>query len=170
MSQAEKRIAILPGSYDPITKGHVAVAARAARLFDRIVVAVMENPEKQYLFSQEQRVSLAEASLTDIPNCEVIGDRGMLIDLYARLGASCVVKGIRNEADYRYELLQAEWNREHLEGFETVYLPSDGDNASVSSTEVRRRLRDGAGLDDLLMPAAKELLRSEAFGFHLKEC
>ena len=165
-----ERIAILPGSYDPITRGHVAVAMRAAKLFDRIVVAVMDNPEKQYLFTQEQRVSLAKASLAGVPRCEVIGDRGMLIDLYARLGASCVVKGIRNEEDYRYEKIQTDWNREHLEGFETVYLPSDDDHVSISSTEVRQRLRDGTTLDGLLMPAAKEIIYSDDFGFHLKEC
>ena len=170
MMPGTERIAILPGSYDPITRGHVAVAARAARLFDQIVVAVMENPDKSYLFSQEQRVGLAEASLASIPNCKVIADRGMLIDLYARLGASCVVKGIRNETDYRYETLQAEWNRAHLAGFETLYLPADEDEILISSTEVRQRLRDGEKIDDLLMPAAKELLLSEQFGFYKKEC
>lgn len=158
-----KRIAILPGSYDPMTCGHVALAARAAKLFDRIVVAVMQNDTKNYTFTTEQRLLLAKASLRDIPNCEVICDSGMLIDLYARLGASCVIKGLRNETDYSYESVQAEWNREHLHGFETIYLPSDRKLISVSSTEVRKRLAEGSDLGDLLMPAAAELLQTEAF-------
>lgn len=161
MKTANERIAILPGSYDPITRGHVIVAERAARLFDRVIVAVMQNPEKQYLFSVEQRLRLAEVSLREIPNCEAIADDGMLIDLYDRLGAVCVVKGLRNETDYRYESVQAEWNRAHLPSFETVYLPSDEDLESVSSTEVRRRLNCGESVSGLLMPAAEELIRTE---------
>lgn len=158
-----ERIAILPGSYDPITRGHVALIARAASLFDRVVVAVMQNSEKHYLFSTDQRVRLAEVSVSEIPNCTVISDNGMLIDLYARLGACCVVKGIRNETDYRYESVQAEWNRAHLAGFETVYLPADDGYTEISSTAVRDRLLAGKAAGDLLMPAAAELVLSEDF-------
>ena len=154
-------IAILPGSYDPITRGHVALAERAAALFDRIVVAVMHNAEKQYLFSIDQRLRLAEVSLAHIPNCTVLTDEGMLIDLYARLNASCVVKGLRNATDYAYESVQAEWNRSHLNGFETVYLPANDAYMSISSTEVRARLRAGEPLAELLMPEAEHLIRND---------
>jgi len=157
----QERIAILPGSYDPITRGHVALAERASRLFDRVVVAIMQNSEKQYLFSEKQRFRLAEASLAHISNCTVISDDGMLIDLYARLGASCVVKGLRNVTDFTYESVQTEWNRSHLNGFETVYLPSDDAYIWISSTEVRARLRAGEALGALLMPAAENLIRSD---------
>ena len=154
-----ERIAILPGSYDPITKGHVALIARAAKLFDKVVVAVMQNSEKTYFFTEEERRLLAEASVSDIPNCEVISDGGLLIDLYRRLGATCVVKGVRNETDYRYESTQAEWNRAHLEGFETLYMPADGAYAEISSTAVRTLLSSGKGAEELLVPAAAALLR-----------
>ena len=156
-----ERIAILPGSYDPITRGHVALAERAAVLFDRIVVAVMHNAEKQYLFSVDQRLRLAEVSLSHLPNCTVLADEGMLIDLYARLNASCVVKGLRNATDYAYESVQAEWNHSHLEGFETVYLPSNDAYTSISSTEVRARLKAGMPLTELLMPEAERLIRND---------
>ena len=157
------RIAILPGSYDPITRGHVALAARAAMLFDKIVVAVMQNDEKQYTFSVAQRLRLAEVSLAEIPNCEVIADSGMLIDLYERLGASCVVKGLRNEIDYRYESTQAAWNHNHLDSFETVYLPAEDGYEHISSTEVRSRLNRCSDFESLLMPAASRLLQSDDF-------
>ena len=163
MEKNAERIAILPGSYDPITKGHVALAERAVRLFDRVIVAVMQNSEKEYLFSSSQRLALARASLEDLPHCEVIFDSGMLIDLYARVGASCVVKGLRNAADYQYESVQAEWNREHLSSFETDYLPSPDALSLVSSTEVRRRLCNGDVVEDLLMPKAYALLKSDEF-------
>lgn len=154
-----ERIAILPGSYDPITRGHVALAVRASRLFDKIVIAVMQNREKEYLFSVSERVELARLSVREIENCEVIADDGMLIDLYSRLGASCVVKGVRNETDYRYESVQAEWNHAHLNGFETVYLPAADDLAEISSTAVRDRLLRGESIEELLMPAAIEAIR-----------
>ena len=163
MTENHERIAILPGSYDPMTRGHVALAARAAKLFDRVVIAVMQNSEKQYLFSMAQRLALARVSVSHIPNCKVISDDGMLIDLYRRLGASCVVKGIRNEVDYRYESVQAEWNQAHLPEFETVYLPSDDGLAWISSTEVRKRLASEETVESLLMPEAVCLMHSEAF-------
>lgn len=162
MSRSE-RIALLPGSYDPITRGHVAVAERAARLFDKVIVAVMQNSEKHYLFTSEQRLRLVEASISHIPNCEAVSDDGLLIDLYRRLGACCVVKGIRNETDYRYESVQADWNHAHLEGFETVYLPADEGFEEISSTEVRNRIAHADDIRSLLMPAAAELIETSEF-------
>ena len=154
------RIAILPGSYDPMTKGHVALAVRATKLFDRVVVAVMQNDEKKYRFTVDQRLRLAKESVSEIPNCEVIADAGLLIDLYRRLGACCVVKGLRNETDYRYELVQERWNREHLDGFETVYLPSDEEHLGISSTAVREALCREEDIREMLMPRAADLILS----------
>ena len=163
MSKKKERIAILPGSYDPITRGHVELIRRASELFDRVVVAVMKNREKQYLFSEGARVRLAEASVKDIPNASVIFDDGLLVDLYSRLSACCVVKGIRNESDYRYEREQEEWNRTHLAGFQTVYLSAESAYAEISSTEVRRRILDGGDLMDVLVPEAAALLQTLHF-------
>ena len=158
--QRKETLAILPGSYDPITRGHVALVERASRLFDRVVVAVMQNEEKTYTYTAEQRLALVIASVEHVDNCTAIIDHGMLIDLYRRLGASCVVKGLRNERDYLYEEKQAKWNREHCEGFETLYFAADDDLAAVSSTEVRRRLSEGLNCADLLAPNAERMIRS----------
>ena len=158
MNKEGERIAILPGSYDPITIGHVDLARRTSLLFDRVVIAVMQNKEKEYLFSKEMRLALAEASVKNIPNASVLLDEGLLVDLYDRLSACCVVKGIRNETDYEYELKQEEWNRAHLSGFETVYLTADEDLSDVSSTEVRRRILEGLDLSELLAPEAIGIL------------
>ena len=166
--QHKETLAILPGSYDPITRGHVALVERASRLFDRIVVAVMHNEEKNYTYTPEQRLALVRASVEHVDNCTAIIDHGMLIDLYRRLGASCVVKGLRNERDYLYEEKQARWNREHYEGFETLYFAADDDLAAVSSTEVRRRLSEGLDCADLLMPNAEKMILSGEFLKHGK--
>ena len=163
MTMNEKRretLAILPGSYDPMTRGHVSLVERASLLFDRVVVAVMHNDEKTYTYTAEQRLALAKASVGHVSNCTVIVDGGMLIDLYRRLDASCVVKGLRNERDYAYEEMQARWNREHCEGFETLYFSAEEDLVDVSSTEVRRRILGSLDYGGMLMPAAEEMIRS----------
>ena len=158
--QRKETLAILPGSYDPITKGHVALVERASHLFDRVVVAVMHNEAKTYTYTAEQRLALVRASVAHVENCTAIVDHGMLVDLYRRLDASCVVKGLRNERDYLYEEKQAKWNREHCEGFETLYFAADDGLAAISSTEVRRRLSAGLDCADLLMPNAEAMIRS----------
>ena len=163
MLMEEKRketLAILPGSYDPMTMGHVALVERASRLFDHVVVAVMHNEGKRYTYTASQRLALVKASVGHVSNCTAIVDGGMLIDLYCRLNASCVVKGLRNERDYAYEEKQAKWNREHCEGFETLYFSADEDLVDVSSTEVRRRISESLDYGVMLMPAAEEMIRS----------
>lgn len=167
--QRKETLAILPGSYDPMTRGHVALVERASRLFDRVVVAVMHNAEKTYTYTAEERLALVLASIGHVSNCTAMIDDGMLVDLYRRLGASCVVKGLRNERDYLYEEKQAQWNRAHCEGFETLYFAADDDLSAVSSTEVRRRIAEGLDCADLLMPAADAMIRSGEILTHGKQ-
>ena len=135
--------ALIPGSFDPITAGHLRLIERAARLFDEVVVAVMTNSEKQPLFPLQKRVDLAKKSLAHLPNVTVIGDDGMLIDLFDAVGADAVVKGIRNAEDLAWETRQADWNRAHNPRFETLYLPCEEEYADVSSTRARRAIQDG---------------------------
>ena len=120
-----KRIAIVPGSFDPITIGHVDIVRRASQMYDEVVVAVMINREKRYLFTMEQRKRLAEAAVLDIPNVSVISSEGMLWKLAKDLGACALVKGYRNETDLAYEQTMAEYNREHNPDAETILLPAD---------------------------------------------
>ena len=147
-------IAIIPGSFDPMTLGHVDVVERAAKMFDEVVVAVMINPGKQYRFSVEQKTELATLSCAHIPNVRVIADGGMLIDLVDKLGACAIVKGIRTLKDFRYEQEMAYWNRAHNPKAETLYLPCDANFSRISSTLVRRRLDEGRPLEGLVSPAA----------------
>ena len=147
-------IAIIPGSFDPMTLGHVDVVERAAKMFDEVVVAVMINPNKQYRFSVEQKTELAVLSCANIPNVRVIADGGMLIDLVDKLGACAIVKGIRTLKDFRYEQEMAYWNRAHNPRAETLYLPCGADFSRISSTLVRRRLDEGRSLEGLMSPSA----------------
>ncbi|GGG65073.1 phosphopantetheine adenylyltransferase [Kocuria dechangensis] len=129
--------AICPGSFDPIHHGHVEVVARAAALFDEVVVAVSTNPRKRYRFDEAQRLALVEESLAGIGGVvvEPMG-QGLLAEYAARRGAVALVKGLRSGEDYEYEVPMATMNR-HLSGVETVFLPGDPRFLHVSSTLVK---------------------------------
>ena len=129
--------AICPGSFDPIHHGHVEVVARAAALFDEVVVAVSTNPRKQYRFDRERRLTLAAESFAGIAGVvvEPMGD-GLLAEYAARRGAVALVKGLRSGEDYEYEVPMATMNR-HLTAVETVYLPGDPRFLHLSSTLVK---------------------------------
>ena len=146
------RIALIPGSFDPITLGHVNIIERAAKMFDKVVVAVMINDSakyheglssKQYTFSMDERLELVRLSVGHIENVEAIAREGLLIDLFDSIGATAIVKGVRNSADLEYEMIHAKWNKEHNERAETLFLPADESLTQVSSTMVRQMLESG---------------------------
>ncbi len=154
--------ALIPGSYNPITLGHLDVITRAAAKFDRVVVAVMTNdmhkyvpgtPQKLYLFNEAEREEMTRLACAHIPNVEVISAGGMLIDLVDRVEADLIVKGIRNQADFAYEQEHALWNRAHNPRAETVYLPADPTFDGISSTLARQKLMAGEDLSDVLPEA-----------------
>ena len=151
-------LAVLPGSYDPMTLGHLDLVVRALEEYDEAVVAVMVNPQKQTLFDMETRVEIAKRTVAHLPRVRVISDTGMLIDLFDRLGADAVCKGYRNRKDYDYETEMAEWNVRHNPRFRTVLYEADGDRQDLSSTEVRARLAKGESLDGLVHPNALSLI------------
>jgi pantetheine-phosphate adenylyltransferase len=129
--------AICPGSFDPIHNGHVEIVARAAALFDEVVVAVSTNPNKRYRFDHGRRLALVEESLAGVAGVvvETMGD-GLLAQYAARRGAVALVKGLRSGEDYAYEVPMATMNR-GLTGVETVYLPGDPRFLHLSSTLVK---------------------------------
>lgn len=158
--------ALIPGSFDPITRGHMDVIARTAARFDRVTVAVMTNDmyryeanavHKQYRFSMDDRYRMVAAACADLANganITVVSAGGLLIDLFDRVGADCIVKGIRSAADFEYEQKHAIWNRAHNPRAETLYLPADPAYDHLSSTLVRERLEHGEPVDDLVPPAS----------------
>lgn len=148
------KIAILPGSYDPMTVGHVNVIERAARMFDEVVVAVMNNDCKQYMLTAEERTVIATVSCAHIQNARVIADGGMLVDLVDAIDACAIVKGIRNEDDLAYEQNMARWNKEKNPRAETLYLPCDDALSEISSTAVRALIEQGKTPEGLVADAA----------------
>ena len=138
------RTAVYPGSFDPITVGHLDVIERAAALFDRVVVAVMHNPAKRGCFPVEQRLALIRASAGHLPNVTVDCWDGLTVDYVRQTGAVCLVRGLRGVSDFESESLLAQVNERLLPGLETVFLLSKPEHACVSSSVVREAASFGA--------------------------
>ena len=145
-----KHIAIVPGSFDPITNGHIFVVKEAAKLYDKVFVAVMINSDKQYKFTLEERKSIAESALKYIPNVEVISSDGWLYELANSLNSDAIVKGYRNNVDLEYENKMAEFNRQHAPNTETILIQSPSELSFVSSTLVREQLKNNLDIAELL--------------------
>jgi pantetheine-phosphate adenylyltransferase len=157
---SEVRRAVCPGSYDPVTNGHVDVVTRAATLFEEVVVAVLYNPAKKGAFPVEERMSFLEDALAGTPNVhvEAFADR-LLVDVCRELGATAIVKGLRGGTDFAYELPMALMNK-HLTGIETVFLPGDPRFEHVSSSLVKEVARYGGDVTGLVPDGVLRALRS----------
>ena len=153
------RAAILPGTYDPITCGHTSLACRAAALFGRAVVVVMNNTEKRTLFSFEERLALARAAFAGRADVEVVGCAGLLADFAAERKATAIVRGIRTQSDFDTEYQQAMVNRGLHPGLETLLLPADPAYIYLSSTVAREMIHYHQPLDKYLPKAILPLIR-----------
>lgn len=163
-------IALIPGSFDPITLGHLDIIARTAARFDRVVVAVMTNdmqnyvsdaPTKHYMFSLGDRRAMAAAACAHLSNVEVIAASGMLIRLFESVGADWIIKGVRSAADFEYEQKHALYNRAHCPAAETLYMPADPAFDGLSSTLVRERIRKGEPLSGYLPEAVIAMIGAQ---------
>lgn len=145
--------ALIPGSYDPVTLGHVDLIARAAKLFDTVYAVVFVNPNKKPMFDEKTRVEFLKLALKGIDNVIVLSDSGSVADFCERNGVGVLVKGLRNGTDLDYETPMAVLNRQLLPGLETVFLPSDEKYLHVSSTAARELIAMGKTVPGILPPA-----------------
>lgn len=157
MTQAS-RLAIFPGSFDPLTVGHVDILDRAARLFDRVIVAVLVNAEKRPLFSADERVAIIREAIAGRAGLDVEAFDGLLMELAARRGASAIVRGLRNGLDFDYEQPMALMNRHLAPNVETVFLVPDGKVAHVSARLVRDIAANGGSVAGLVPPGVEARL------------
>lgn len=128
---------IYPGTFDPITNGHVDLTERAARLFDRVVVAIAYSEKKTPLFDLDQRIDLCKQSLAHLDNVEVVGFNNLLIDFAQSQGSRCVLRGLRAVADFEYEFQLANMNRAMYPEFESIFLTPSEHLSYISSSLVR---------------------------------
>lgn len=154
------RIAVFPGSFDPITVGHEDLIRRAAACFDRLHVAVLINPAKPGWISREQRVALIRKVCADLSNVQVDLWTGLLVDYVQALGGAVVVRGLRDAADYPSEARMAELNRRLNPKLETVFLLTRPEVAFVSSSAVREIAAFGGDVDPLIPPAIRSDIHS----------
>ena len=149
--------ALCPGTFDPVTNGHLDIIERAGRHFDTVVVAVLENPAKQPLFSVEERVSMLKEATSELGNVEVDPFSGLLVD-YARLrGSSVIVKGLRAVTDFEYEIQMAQMNH-RLGEVETLFMPTSPRWSFLSSSLVKEVARFGGEVEGLVPDHVRKAL------------
>lgn len=152
------RIAVCPGSFDPITLGHLDIVRRARELADEVIIAIGINPAKRPVIDDDARRALIEEVVADIPGVRVELVPGLLAEFCRDVGASAIIKGIRGGADYDHELPMALMNR-HLSGIETVFLTADPGLIHISSSLVRELAKFGRDVDDLVPPPVAAALK-----------
>ena len=153
------RRCVCPGSFDPVTLGHLDVIHRATTLYDEVVVAVLDNPNKSGLFTVQERIALLEAEVADEPGVRVMSFGGaLLVDLCKEIDAQAIVKGLRGEVDYSYELPMAIMNR-RLTGVETLFMPGEPGLSEVSSSLIKEVARYGGDVSSLVSPGVWAALR-----------
>lgn len=149
------RIAVFPGSFDPITLGHYDIVERAAPLFDKIIIAIGQNSQKKYMFSLEQRKEFIRKTFEKFPNVEVDSFEGLTIDYCRSKGVNFILRGLRNPADFEFEKAIAQTNRELTQNnkIETIFLLTSAGKSFISSSIVREIISFG-GNYELLVPDA----------------
>jgi pantetheine-phosphate adenylyltransferase len=149
---------IYPGTFDPITNGHVDLVERASRLFDRVIVAIAYSEKKTPLFALEQRVALCEESLGHLDNIEVVGFNNLLIDFAKAHNSRCVLRGLRTVADFEYEFQLTNMNRAMYPDFESIFLTPSDHLSYISSSLVREIAALGGDIDAFVpAPVARAL-------------
>jgi pantetheine-phosphate adenylyltransferase len=152
---------VCPGSFDPVTNGHVDVINRAAALYDELVVAVLVNPGKAGFFPVEERMELLRESVADLPNVRVDSFQGLLVDYCAANDIPVIVKGLRAVSDFEYELQMAQMNRE-LAGIDTLFVPTAPQVGHIASSLVKQIATLGGDVSRLVPKVVDDRLRERA--------
>jgi len=150
-----KKIAIFPGSFDPITKGHVSVVKRAIPLFDEVIVSIGINSSKQYMFPLESRKAWIEAVFANEPKVKVQTYSGLTVDFCKIVNATFILRGLRTAADFEFEKEIAQVNKILEIGIETLFLLTDPESAPISSSLVREVFRYGGDITSMVPPEVK---------------
>ncbi|MDO4287682.1 MAG: pantetheine-phosphate adenylyltransferase [Eubacterium sp.] len=153
------KCAVYPGSFDPVTFGHLDIIERAAALFDKVVVCVMVNYKKKYIFSEEERAALLKESVAHLPNVTIECFSGLLIDYMQKNNYRVLIKGLRNSQDFEFELSMERVNRHLCPEVETMFLMADNTHSYLSASVVRELMAFGGEVSDFVPPQVAEALR-----------
>jgi len=149
--------ALCPGTFDPVTNGHLDIIGRTSSTYDTVVVGVLENPAKQPLFGLEERVAMLEEACSGMANVRVVAFSGLLVDFARERGAQAIVKGLRAVSDYEYEIQMAQMNL-RLGGVETLFMPTNPKWSFLSSSLVKEVARFGGDVEGLVPDHVKKRL------------
>jgi pantetheine-phosphate adenylyltransferase len=152
------RVAIYPGSFDPVTNGHLDIIEKSSKIFDKIIVAIVHNVSKKALFTPEERVTMVQESTKHLGNIEVDYFSGLLANYVGRKKACAIIRGLRTVGDFEYEMNMAMINKKLLPEVDTVFLLSDSQNTFVSSSIVKEVALLGGDIDGLVPEAIRERL------------
>lgn len=150
MNHINKNIAVYPGSFDPITNGHLDIISRSSRLFDTVYVAILVNSSKSPMFSLQERTDFITQATKDLPNVKVISFSGLLVDLLQQLGANVIVKGLRAVSDFEYEMQMALMNNKLSKDIETLFMMTSQEYSFLSSSLVKEVARHRGSLEGLV--------------------
>ncbi|RLC13630.1 MAG: pantetheine-phosphate adenylyltransferase [Deltaproteobacteria bacterium] len=158
-----QRIAIYPGSFDPVTKGHLDIIERGLNFFDKIIVTILCNPSKKSLFSVKERVEMLEISLEQFQNIEIATHNGLLVDYAAQRGAGAILRGMRAVSDFDYEFQMALMNRKLRQEVQTIFMMTSLRWIFTSSSIIKEAAKFGGEIEDMVPPIVNQKLK-EKFG------
>lgn len=159
MKAGNPRVAVYPGTFDPLTNGHIDLVQRAVPLFDKVVVSIAENPVKGPSFSLDERIELARRALAGTDKVEVMGYRVLLADFVREVGAGVILRGLRAVSDFEYEFQLASMNRHLVPEVETLFLTPAEQWAFISSSLVREVSRFGGDVSEFVHPVVNAALK-----------
>ena len=152
------KLAVYPGSFDPITLGHIDIIKRASKIADKIIVAVLSNSKKSPLFNVDERIDMIKNSIKDIENISVDVFDGLLVDFMKKVGAEIIVRGLRAVSDYEYEIQLAQTNRELNNNIDTIFFTTNVKYSYLSSSVVKEVAMHGGSLDKFVNLYVKNML------------
>ncbi len=155
------RVAVYPGSFDPITNGHVDVLERSSKIFDRIIIAVVHNISKKAMFTLDERVDMIRQSAAHIPNMEIDCFSGLLANYLIEKQACAIIRGLRTVTDFEYEMHMSMMNKELLPDIDTIFMTSNKNYIFISSSTVKEAAMLGGNVEGLVPRAANDALREK---------
>jgi pantetheine-phosphate adenylyltransferase len=155
----QHRTAVYPGTFDPITNGHIDLVARAARVFSKVVVAIAESPHKKPLLSLDERILLSRNELSGVENVEVLGFSNLLVEFAQQIGAGVLIRGLRAVSDFEYEFQLASMNRHLAPDVETLFLTPDEEYSFISSSLVKEIARLDGDVSEFVSDEVRQAMR-----------
>lgn len=152
------RVLVYPGSFDPVTNGHMDIIERASKICDKLIVAVLVNHSKTPVFTMEERMKMLKMAIGDRKNIEVHSFSGLLVDFMRKVNAKTIIKGLRAVSDFEYEMQMALLNRKLDNEIDTLFMMTSIENCFLSSSAVRELARNGAAIEDYVPPVIAPLI------------